>query len=258
MFGNSSTDDFEDEDVIDTSGYKPPQSFDTPVALPTIAQPHQPQPDSYPFAAPAQQTTWQPLQTLTAATSAPAPATIAATQPFTQTFAQSATFNQPVASTGPQSISGAARRIPAAWGGAAPTLAAASAALPVRPTAPPVAKPVAPAGGKNIFATAAAAAAQPLANIFASSSAQPAAQPDDMFAGATIAQQPAPFIPVAAAYSHSSVPAAHSALPTVHVSHPVKLDSVALPTPITSAVNVSEYKGPSAFSNAESYFDDED
>ena len=190
MFGNTSTDDFEDEDALDP-GYKPPQSFDTPQALPTVTQPAHP--NNYPFAAPPQITWQQP-------TAAPV-ATSAVAQPFAQPVGQAASAQS-------QSVSGPGRRIPAAWGGTAPTPAPASTALPSKPIAAPV--------------------------------------------------KPTPFIPVATAYTPTSVPSSTSALPTMHVSHPVRDGSVALPSPVTSAVNTSTYKGPSAFSNGESYFDDED
>ena len=210
MFGNTSTDDFEDEEVHDP-GYRPPQALETPQAFPTVAQPAQP--NNYPFAAPAQ-LTWQQPHTSTAATpSASVP------QPFAQPVAPTA------ASIQPQSTSGPGRRIPAAWGGTASTLAPASTALPTKP-AQPTAAPL------PLFT-----APQPLKPL---------------------ATTPSPFIPIAAPYTPNSIPTTHSALPTVHISHPVKDSSVALPTPVTSAVNTSTYKGPSAFSNGESYFDDED
>ena len=203
MFGTAS-DDFEDEEVHDPD-YKPPQTITAPQAYPTVAQPTQP--NNYPFAAPAQISWQQP-------TAAAAPASYTQ-QPTAQPLAHAAS-NQP------QTFSAPGSRIPAAWGGAAPTLAPATAALPTatpphqqqRATTPPT-KP-------------------------------------------TPATAHSPFIPVAAAYTPNSATTTTAALPTVHVSHPVRDTHVALPTPVTSAINVSTYKGPSAFSNGESYFDDED
>lgn len=203
MFGNTSTDDFEDEEVHDP-GYKPPQSLTTPQPVPTVAQPQQL--NNYPFAPPTQ-LTWQQPHTTTTAASATA---TTVTQPFAQPVAHAV-------STQPQSVSGSARRIPAAWGGTAPTLAPASTSLPTHP-----------------------------ATTTSSSSRY------------TAPVKPANFIPVAAAYTPNSVTTTNSALPTMHVSHPVREGTVTLPTPVTSAVNTSTYSGPSAFSNGESYFDDED
>ena len=224
MFGNNASDDFEDEDALDP-GYKPPQTFDTPQAFPTVAQPTTQQPtNNYPFAAPASQVTWQQPHTAAPVTSA-----AGAPQPFAQPVAQP--FAQPVAhaaSTQPQSVSGSARRIPAAWGGTAPTLAAASTALPTHTTATAAPTTAAPPSVADIFA-------------------------------AVMPAKPTPFIPVAAAYTPNSVATANSALPAAHVSsRPMRDGAVPLPTPVTSAVNTSTYSGPSAFSNGESYFDDED